>query len=105
MGFRTKHVTKTAPPIQIRVTATERLELERKAGDCAMSLSEYLLTCGMKRQTRSQIDTVIINKLTDLIDEVKTAFVLSNKQYPELMGIIDASVRAIERIWPTGKIR
>jgi hypothetical protein len=99
-SIKAKDITKNHV-IHLKVTANEKQILQRKAHDCRMPLSEFMLKAGLGRQIRPKVDTDntdIIVCLSIVNQTVREAFHNSGRQYPELMKVIDASVRVIDLI-------
>lgn len=55
-SIKAKDITKDHV-IHLKVTANEKQILQRKAHDCRMSLSEFMLKAGLGRQIRAKVDT------------------------------------------------
>jgi hypothetical protein len=103
VAFRKVENPKTAL-ILVRVTANQKAEIAQKAQDCNLSMSEYLLRCALGRQTRTRIDTHIINELRLLGEQQKMLYHLGGgRQADKLQAILDAIVQAIDRIWISRK--
>lgn len=103
MAFRKIDNPKTAL-INVRATAEQKAEIAQKAHDCNLSISDYVLRCTLGRQTRTRMDTHIINELRLLGEQQKALYHVRNGLHADkLQSILDAIVRAIDRIWANGK--
>ncbi len=90
--------------INVRATKEQKSAIAQKARDCNLSMSEYLLRCAFGRQTRTRMDTHIINELRLLGEQQKALYQQSEGQHVEkLQEVLDALVSAINRIWKSGK--
>lgn len=103
MAFKKVDNPKTAL-INVRATADQKAEIAQKARDCNLSISDYVLRCTLGRQTRTRMDTHIINELRLLGEQQKALYHLGNGRHAgQLQAVLDAIVRAIDRIWSSGK--
>jgi hypothetical protein len=57
---------KNMPPIMVRVSKEEGDALREKALDVGKSVPEFLRSCALGRQTRTKVDTHILNELRRL---------------------------------------
>jgi hypothetical protein len=103
MAFRAVENPKAAS-IKVYATFSQKAEVAQKAQDCNLSMSDYVLCCALGRQTLSRMDTHIINELRSLGEQQKALYYLSDGRHADkLQAILDAIVRAIDRIWTGGK--
>lgn len=103
VAFKKVENPKTAL-INVRATEDQKAEIEQKARDCNLSMSAYMLRCALGRQTRTRMDTHIINELRLLGEQQKAFYHLGNGRHADkLQSILDAIVQAIDRIWANGK--
>lgn len=103
MAFKKVENPKTAL-INVRATAEQKAEIAQKAHDCNLSMSDYVLRCTLGRQTRTRMDTHIINELRLLGEQQKALYRLGNGLHADkLQAILEAIVHAIDRIWASGK--
>lgn len=103
MAFKKVENPKTSL-INVRTTVDQKAEIAQKAHDCNLSMSDYLLRCALGRQTRTRMDTHIINELRLLGEQQKALYHLGNgRDADKLQAILNAIVRAVDRIWTNGK--
>lgn len=90
--------------IVMRTDCLVKEQLKQKADDCGLSLTDYLLRCGLGRPIRSRVNAVIINELRDfasLIKQIRTEDVEQGREGSwdnEYREVLKAVVTAIERI-------
>ena len=101
MVVRRKWETRRSETIYMRVTISERLEIERRTHENGMTISAYFRKCGLSRVTRTPMDTLMINDLQAVTAEVRSAFSDPGRPREELMRIIDKAVMTIQRIGPS----
>lgn len=83
----------------IRCFPEEKKQIEERAKDCSMSKGQYLILCGLGKQTRTKVDSQVINELRRLGGLQKHLFIegqggLSSKY----SDILDEIKLAIQRI-------
>jgi len=82
----------------------EQFELVReKAGDCKLSIAEFIRRCSTGRQTRSKIDSKIINELRRLGGLQKHLYYESGATSEEYTTVLAQIVDAISRIMSADK--
>lgn len=92
---------KTESIARIRVTKDEKDLIFQKAGDCCLSVSEYMLRSALGRPVRSKTEAVIIHMLSRLGEQQKVLFAKGGGMYSEeykqiLDGIVDAILAIAE---------
>jgi hypothetical protein len=95
-GSETRRMTKH---ILIRATPEDHADLLEKARDCGMSLPAYLRACGMGRQTRSKIDSHILNELRRLGGLQKHLFNegkgIGSKEFSEVLQELKTAIGSV----------
>lgn len=103
MVFKRKEEPKTARLPGCRVTGKEKQLIESRAADCSLSVSEYLVRSALSRQTRTKHDVHVINELRAINDRIRDIYHGSvDKKPDELWPVLEAAVRAIDRIGENG---
>jgi hypothetical protein len=83
----------------IRFFEEEEALVREKAHDCGMSVGQFILTATLKRQTRSRIDSHIINELRRLGGLQKHLFTegsgVLSKEYANVLIEITEAIKRI----------
>ena len=89
--------TATLPPI--RCYPEEAAEIREKAADCGMSAGQFMVACSLSRQTRSKVDSIIINELRRLGGLQKHLYKESNgglsAQYSDILEEIKKAIARV----------
>ena len=85
--------------IDIRCLESEKMQLQQKAADCAMTVTAYMLRAALGRQTRSRIDTQILVELRRLGGLQKHLFNegggAMSKEFAAVLAEIQAAVARV----------
>lgn len=83
----------------VRFTPEQYEAVTEKANDCGLSLAEYIRRCALGRQTRSKIDSQIINELRKLGGLQKHLFNEEGgrhgDEYAAVLRVITATIQRI----------
>jgi len=83
----------------IRCFEEEEARVREKAHDCGMSVGQFMLSAALKRQTRSKIDSHVINELRRLGGLQKHLFTEGNgvlsKEYANVLVEITEAIKRI----------
>lgn len=82
----------------MRMTEDEFSEIQQKASDCGLSMAEYMRRCAMGRQTRSYIESKVINELRRLGGLQKHLYKGDqehSKEYAEVLVAITDAIKLI----------
>ncbi|ENV52055.1 plasmid mobilization protein MobA [Acinetobacter junii] len=92
---------RTAIIPRIRCFPEERNQIEEKAKDCGLSMGQYLIQCGLGRQTRSNVDSMVINELRKLGGLQKHLFIEGqgglSAQYSDILEEIKQAISRVGR--------
>lgn len=91
MSFRSVENPKTAR-VYIRVTPDEKAVIEQRANDCCLPVSDFVLRCAKSKQTRSKIDTLIINELRLFAMQLKEIY---QAEKPRVANELDPVMEAV----------
>lgn len=83
---------------KLRMSQDDYDAISQKASDCGLSMAEYMRRCAMGRQTRSYIDTQIINELRRLGGLQKHLYKGDqdhSKEYSEVLVAIKEAIKSI----------
>lgn len=83
----------------VRFAESDYKAVQEKAKDCGLPLAEYIRRCSLGRQTRSKIDSQIINELRKLGGLQKHLFTEEGgshgDEYAAVLREITAAIRRI----------
>lgn len=86
----------------IRCFPDEKIQIEEKAKDCGLSMGQYLVQCGLGRQTRSNVDSMVINELRRLGGLQKHLFVEGqgglSAQYADVLQEIKLAISRVGKV-------
>lgn len=105
MGFKKSKAPKTTY-FRVRLTQEDKDEIQVKADDCMMTLSEFVLRAALGRQTRTQHDLHLVTELCrvgHLLREIYHAE--KPRDACELEPVLNAIVKAIDRIGEESRMR
>lgn len=57
--------------LRIRATPADKELIEQKAADCGLTTAEFLRKVALGRQTRTQIDLLIINEIREVAQSLR----------------------------------
>jgi hypothetical protein len=106
-------VAAKAVSIRLRMTVEDKREIEEKARERKLTVTEFLTRAGLGRSARQRADVDAINLLRDCVDELKCIHAtlktggdrlesLANETLDEPMRAV---IAAINRVWQTGDER
>lgn len=102
MVFRRSAAPKTTRLV-CRLTEADKAWLQGKAEDCGLSVSEYVLRAALGRQTRTRHDVHVINELRAINATLREIYGAASGRKPvELTAVLEAVVRAIDRVGTQG---
>lgn len=105
MGFKKSKAPKTTT-LQLRLKQEEKAEIQAKADDCMMSLSEFVLRAALGRQTRTQHDLHLVTELCRVADLLREIYHAEKpREASELEPVLNAVVKAIDRIGEESRLR
>ena len=103
MSFNRAKEPKTTRLPGCRVTEAEKKQIENRAEDCGLSVSDYLVRSALRRQTRTKHDVHVINELRAINDTLRGIYHGAVGRKPEeLQRLLESVVRAINRIGENG---
>lgn len=103
MAFRRADEPKNARLPGCRVTEAEKKQIENRAEDCGLTVSDYLVRSALGRQTRTKHDVHVINELRAINDTLREIYHGATGRKPEeLRTVLESTVRAIDRIGENG---
>jgi hypothetical protein len=86
---------------EIRSFEEEEALVREKADDCGMSVGQFMLSAALKRQTRSKIDSHVINELRRLGGLQKHLFTegssVLSKEYANVLVELTEAIKRIGR--------
>jgi hypothetical protein len=85
--------------LKMRLTEWDKIEIQGKASDCQLSMSEYLIRSALNRQTRSRMDVHQILEIRTLTRALRDMYFNGTPANDErLQPVLDAAVRALNRL-------
>lgn len=102
MTFRRSENKKTSRLSACRIHADEKRKIEERAKDCGLSVSEFLIRTALGRQTRTRCDVHVINELRAINETIREIYSAYEHKPDELRLVLDAVVRAIDRVGEAG---
>lgn len=98
MRFKKSEDPKTTR-LFVRVTETEKREIEAKAADCCMPVSAFILKAVRGRQTRTKHDLNLIYEFRELAMSLREIYQSEKpREAKELEPVMKALVEGIDRI-------
>ena len=83
----------------VRCFEEEEKQVREKAHDSGMSIGQFMLSAALKRQTRSKIDSHVVNELRRLGGLQKHLFIEGNGAFSkEYANVLIEITEAIKRI-------
>lgn len=104
MSFRRTENKKTRRLPACRVSEEEKTQIEYRAKDCGLSVSELLIRAALGRQTRTKHDVSVINDLLAINQTIRDLYHVKEHKPEELRVVLEAVVRAIDRVGREGKL-
>jgi hypothetical protein len=80
--------------IDIRCLEVEKAQLQQKAADCGMTVTAYMVSAALGRQTRSKVDAQILNELRRLGGLQKHLFTEGGGKLSKELAAVLAEVQA-----------